>query len=214
MGHHRLDRRVLIAVSAAILLALSLLALPSAQATTQPGNATSGLQAPPLVGSVQDVQSSGSPSAEPSGPAGSPSAEPSGPVGAGDKQYQNGTTGLCLSIYNNMTDRGSPIVNWTCQAKGKGQYWYWPGDGTLRSTLNGLCLDVYGGNTHAGAIVYPWTCTEGNPNQQWEPISKNRLYHPQSELCLSVINNNTQPGSLVVIENCSTSASGEVWIAQ
>jgi hypothetical protein len=77
---------------------------------------------------------------------------------------------LCLDLYGQNTDNGTPIDFWTCASNLKGQQWIFnPGSYALISNVNrqagsDKCVDA--GNRQKGTKLMLWDCND-QPQQKW-----------------------------------------------
>ena len=81
----------------------------------------------------------------------------------------NRNSGKALDVYNQATNDGARITQWT-RNDGTNQQWQFVDSGggyyRLRSALSGKVLDVYNFSTADGGAVVQWTDGNGT-NQQW-----------------------------------------------
>jgi hypothetical protein len=177
-----LDRRALLAAPAAVLLALSLLASPSAAA--QPQDATPAAQV----------------SAQTTDPARSSNA---------GMRLANGGTNLCLAIYGAQKSAGALIVDWTCGG-GSEQSWQWVG-ANLQSELNpSMCLDLFQSQPQPQTSVTIATCNRNSPTQQWRFTGTQLLLQNFGYLCLGVTSPMPIQGGLIAVDTCKGS-QGQHW---
>ncbi|MGW4896480.1 RICIN domain-containing protein [Kitasatospora sp. NPDC004240] len=75
------------------------------------------------------------------------------------------TGGRCVSVQDDRTDWGAPVVVANCRA-GSGQIWTHRADGTLHNPASGTCLELPGWESANGTALGIWQC-HGNANQRW-----------------------------------------------
>lgn len=96
------------------------------------------------------------------------------PAAAMDVQrVTNGSSGLCLEIYQQSKSNGAVASQWPCSDQ-LHQTWYfdqqYPDNRwRLINKNSGKCLEVVGWGTNDGAAVGQWDCT-GGANQVWYAI--------------------------------------------
>ncbi|MFC5666566.1 ricin-type beta-trefoil lectin domain protein [Kitasatospora misakiensis] len=75
------------------------------------------------------------------------------------------TGGRCVTVQDDRTDWGTPVVVATCRG-GSGQTWMYREDGSLYNPASDACLELPGWDDANGAGLGIWQCY-GNPNQRW-----------------------------------------------
>jgi len=113
-----------------------------------------------------------------------------------------GSSGKCLTIKDNASADGTPVVLANCDSSATGQRWTTWSDGTFRA--NGQCLDMKGSSP--GTIVQLWNCN-GMGYQWWVPREDGSMYNPTSQLCLTDPSGTAAVGTQQQISTCNGSVS-------
>jgi hypothetical protein len=134
-------------------------------------------------------------------------------VAAGEYQYKNDGSGLCLDATAKRDDAfvqqascaGQDGQKWQMVDKGWGTFW-------LKNKWTGTCLDVYAlkyGEYPMLNTVTTSQCADWKLNQKWENISRGRIKNAHTSQCLAA------PGDLklgpVKVVGCNEDGSYLKW---